>query len=90
MKDNTSMIDLQKQSYISKMHEQEHNHNKRIDQYEKKIALLAEEVRDMKELVRKEHRASPQNENRQKEYIGSLEAQLQLLSYENSRLKEEN
>lgn len=72
MKYNTSVIDLQKQSYLTKMHEQEVSHNNRVEYYEKKIVTLTEEVRRMKDVVKTEGTRSPDQDSMQREYIAQL------------------
>jgi len=59
MKVNNSMIDIQKTSYLIKLQEYEESHNVQVDQYEKKICELTEEVRKMQGIIGKEQRSCP-------------------------------
>ena len=90
MKYNTSIIDIQKHSYLTKMQEQEVSYNNRVQFYQKRIGELTQEVRNMKDVVKGEGKKNLEGENQLKEYIGQLEGRVQLLNYQNQRLREDN
>lgn len=66
MKYNNSVNEFQKQSVMVKLQEQESDHHVKVEVYEKKIATLTDEVREMKDLIKAEQKRSPERENKEK------------------------
>ena len=68
---NINEFDVEK-SYVSKIQEKEASHQEVVEKYEKKIAELTEEVRNMKEAVKNQVKQSPEQEQVQKGYVAQL------------------